>query len=73
MVIVNILENCELEMQECVDKVANNFKKVRTGRMTSEMFDNVGCEYYGNFTPINQMASLQPSDPATLAIKPFWP
>ena len=67
----DILSECEMEMEEAIEKMLNNFKKVRTGRLTSEAFDNVQAEYFGAFTPINQMASLSSSDASTIVAKPF--
>jgi ribosome recycling factor len=66
-----VLEVCEMEMQEALEKMDNNFKRVRTGRLTSEVFDPIQAEYYGAYTPINQMASLTSSDASTILIKPF--
>jgi len=66
-----IILECESHMQDAIEKMNSNFKKVRTGRMTSDIFDNVNAEYYGNFTPINQMASITSSEASSMLVKPF--
>jgi ribosome recycling factor len=44
---------------------------MRTGRATLSILDDVKAEYYGNLTPLNQMATLSVPDARTIAIQPW--
>jgi ribosome recycling factor len=65
------LMDCEMKMEAVLESLKNAFKKVRTGRATTEIFDAVKCDYYGAMTPVNQMCNIVISDAATLLVKPF--
>jgi len=45
--------------------------KIRTGKATPAMFNNVYAEYYGARSPLNQLASISSMDAKTIVIKPF--
>ncbi|MCK5104258.1 MAG: ribosome recycling factor, partial [Cyclobacteriaceae bacterium] len=44
---------------------------IRAGRAMPSMLDGLVVDYYGNPTPINQVASVNTPDAKTLAIKPW--
>lgn len=67
----DILKDCEAGMNKALDRLSHNFKKVRTGRATTDMFDNVKVDYYGNPTPVNQMCSVNAADASSILVKPF--
>lgn len=45
--------------------------RVRTGRANINVFDSVKVPYYGQPTPLNQVANLQTPDPRQITIKPW--
>lgn len=45
--------------------------RVRTGRANVNLLDGVRVSYYGQPTPINQVASLQIPEPRMIMIKPW--
>jgi len=47
------------------------FNKIRTGRANPSILDNVMIDYYGNPTPIKQVANIIIEDGRTLAIVPW--
>ena len=57
-------------MQKSIDAFASNLRKIRTGRATPDILDSVLIDYYGNETPINQLANITVEDSQTLAISP---
>lgn len=63
------------EANERMDKTINFFKdelkKVRTGRATVGMVEDIRFDYYGNMSPIKQAASLSTPDPHTIVIDPW--
>lgn len=47
------------------------FSKLRTGRASTSLVDNLSVDYYGSPTPLNQIASVSVPDSRTLAIQPW--
>ena len=44
---------------------------IRTGRASANLLDNVRVDYYGNPTPVTQMASVSVPDARTIVIQPW--
>ena len=45
--------------------------KVRTGRANAAMLETVRVEYYGQTTPLSQMATINVPEPRLLIVKPW--
>lgn len=58
-------------MQKSIEALRKELSKMRTGRASLSILDDVKVEYYGTLTPIAQMASLSIPDPRTIAIQPW--
>jgi ribosome recycling factor len=56
-------------MQKSFEFTNNQFSKVRTGRASVSLVDNVKADYYGAMTPISQMASISTPDARTIIIQ----
>ena len=69
--IADVKKNTEQKMQKSVENLKNNLQKVRTGRAHTGLLDHVMVDYYGNPTPINQVASLSLIDARTIGVQPF--
>lgn len=65
------LELAEMEMDEVIENFENNLKTIRTGRASASMLDRVRIDYYGEMTPINQMAKISVLEGTQLVIKPY--
>lgn len=65
------IEEAELEMEECIENYEGNLKTIRTGRASANMLDRVRVDYYGELTPINQMAKISVLEGTQLVIKPY--
>lgn len=68
-----IVKEHEDAMKKCVEFLEKEYKSVRTGRASTGLVDNIKVEYYGNLTPINQMANVNAADAGSIMIKPFDP
>ncbi|MCY4443233.1 MAG: ribosome recycling factor [Proteobacteria bacterium] len=66
-----ILEEATLAMNMRVDAYKKSLARMRTGKASVSLLDNVLIGYYGSPTPINQVASLATPDARTLVISPF--
>ncbi|OOY41570.1 ribosome recycling factor, partial [Solemya velum gill symbiont] len=45
--------------------------KIRTGRAHPSLLDHLSVSYYGNPTPLNQVANISVEDSRTLSIQPW--
>ncbi len=61
----------ENKMKQAVSGLSEEFKKVRTGRAQVSMLEGVRVEYYGNLTPLNQVASVSCPDARSFLITPW--
>jgi ribosome recycling factor len=66
-----LLKDLEARMQAAIDALTREFGALRTGRANASLLDGVRVEAYGNFTPINQVASVSVPDPRTIVIQPW--
>ncbi len=66
-----ILKDAEDRMEKALDVFRNDLKGLRTGRASPQILDSLRADYYGNPTPIKEMASVTCPDAATIVIKPY--
>ena len=60
-------------MDKSVDATHEHFNSVRTGRATPALLDRIQIDYYGQKTPLNQLATINVPEPRMLTIQPFDP
>ncbi|MFY0654184.1 MAG: ribosome recycling factor [Cyclobacteriaceae bacterium] len=65
------LDEADEVMDKAVDHVSTELAKIRAGKAMPNMLDGLSVEYYGNMTPINQVASINTPDARSLLIKPW--
>jgi ribosome recycling factor len=70
-VIDEALFDAEEKMEKAVSVAREDLATVRTGRATPGMFARIHVEYYGQPTPLNQMASINIPEARMAIIKPF--
>lgn len=58
-------------MNKAIKHVSSELVKIRAGKAAPNMLDGLMVVYYGNPTPINQVASITTPDARTLMIKPW--
>lgn len=66
-----ITEDAEKRMKKSIESLKGELTKLRTGRAHTSLLDHVMVSYYGNDTPLSQVASVTVSDPRTLSVKPW--
>lgn len=59
------------KMEKSLQSLQNELKKIRTGRAQISMLDNVKVNYYGNLTPLNQVAAISTPDAKSFLISPW--
>ena len=53
-----IISETEGRMKKAVTALEEEFNTLRTGRASPALFDKIRVEYYGNPTPLNQVATI---------------
>ena len=71
MSIADIKKNTETKMGQSVTSLSHNLSKIRTGRANPALLENVMVDYYGNPTPINQVANVSLLDARTISVQPW--
>ncbi len=66
-----LLNDTRAEMQKAIDHLEFELGRIRAGRANPAMLDSVQVDYYGTFTPLNQVANVSTPDARTLAIQPW--
>lgn len=61
----------EKRMKKAVESLQHEMTKIRTGRANASFLDHVQVDYYGNSSPLNQVASVTTSDARTLLVTPW--
>lgn len=59
------------KMEKALDALQNELKKIRTGRAQVSMLDNIKVNYYGNPSPLNQVAAISTPDAKSFLIAPW--
>ena len=71
MTIADIKKNIESKMDQSIAAFSNNLTKIRTGRANPALLDSVQVDYYGNLTPIGQVANVSLLDARTISVQPW--
>lgn len=66
-----LADDAEERLKKCIDGLHRDLSKVRTGRASPGLLDGVMVPYYGNDTPLSQVANVAVSDSRTLAVTPW--
>lgn len=67
--IKDILKKANDRMLKAVEHVSAEFVKIRTGKASVGLLESVKIDYYGNLTPLNQVANLSTPDFHSIAIQ----
>jgi ribosome recycling factor len=66
-----VLANCEDRMKKSVGALETDYLALRTGRASAAIFDKVRVDYYGQETPLNQVASVSVPEARLVVIQPW--
>lgn len=69
--IEEIKKDAESKMHKSIDSFKNELSKLRTGRAHPSLLDHIKVDYYGNDTPLNQVANIAIQDARTLSVTPW--
>jgi ribosome recycling factor len=60
-----------VQMDKTIDALRKEYQKVRTGRASTGLLDEIRVDYYGTPTPLNQLATLAVPEPRTITLQPW--
>lgn len=67
----DIKADAEKHMKKSLEALSASFNKIRTGRAHPAILDSVHVNYYGQDTPLKQVASVNVEDNRTLTVSPW--
>jgi ribosome recycling factor len=66
-----VLKDGKERMDKALKSLDRDFAKLRTGRASTALVDDLKIDYYGSLTPLGQIASVSIPDSRTIAIQPW--
>ncbi len=67
----SIIEETKERMDKSIQALKKEMGRVRTGRATLSMLDPVKVDYYGQLTPLKQMASISIPESRMITVQPW--
>ncbi len=68
---LNIINNAEENMISAINHLEGELAKIRAGKANPIMLKNIFVDYYGNQTPLNQVANVNTPNNQTISIQPW--
>ena len=65
------IKDAAQHMDKTLKALAHEFASVRTGRASGAIFDKLTVDYYGQPTPLSQIAGIKTPEPQLLIIEPW--
>jgi ribosome recycling factor len=65
------MANNEEKMQKALTSLKETFNMIRTGRASAAIFDKVRVDYYGQKSPLNQVATISIPEARSIIVQPF--
>lgn len=66
-----IIDEVSVSMKKAVAHLESEISKVRAGKATPQIVEGIMVEYYGNPTPLNQVANISIPDARTISLQPW--
>src|SRR5215813_13270893 len=73
MAIDDLVQDATRRMDKSVEAAQAEFYTLRTGRASPALLDRIEIDYYGQQTPLKQLATIGAPEPRMLTIQPFDP
>ena len=66
-----IINSAKTKMSSSIDYFSKSLQKIRTGRANPSLLSGIVVDYYGNLSPISQVASVSVPDSNSLLVTPW--
>jgi len=67
----DVIATMKSQMEKTVESLRREYQKIRTGRASTSLLDDVKLDYYGTPTPVSQVATLAVPEPRTITLQPW--
>lgn len=68
---VDVFADVEHRMKGAIEALQRELQTIRTGRANPALIERLQVDYYGNPTPLQNMAAIHATDARTLTIQPW--
>ena len=68
-----LIQDATRRMDRSVESTHGELNSIRTGRASAALLDRVQVDYYGQKTPLKQLATINVPEPRMLTVQPFDP
>ena len=69
--IKDVIADMNVHMDKTIESLRKEYQKVRTGRASTALLDDIKVDSYGTLSPLNQVASLAIPEARTITIQPW--
>ena len=69
----DVVEDATRRMDKTLEHIRQDFTGIRTGRATPSLLNRVNVSYYGQQTPLKQLATISAPESRLLTVQPFDP
>lgn len=66
-----IMVDTTAQMTRAISHLESELSKIRAGKATPQIVDGIFVDYYGNATPLNQVANITIPDARTISLQPW--
>ncbi len=67
----SIKSKSEDKMKKSISSLGEEFSGIRTGRASASIFDKLNVDYFGQSTPLNQVATISVPEARLVVIQPW--
>jgi ribosome recycling factor len=68
-----IINDMKEHMVKTIDTLRREYSKIRTGRASTSLLEDIKVDYYGNPSPLSAVATLAVPEARTITISPWEP
>ena len=69
----DVISNMNVHMDKSIESLRKDYQKVRTGRASTSLLDEVKVDSYGSLSTLNQVATLSVPEARCITIQPWDP
>jgi ribosome recycling factor len=66
-----VVAQCEEKMEKAIASLKDGYNAIRTGRASSALLDKIRVDYYGQKTPLSQVATVSIPEARLIVIQPW--
>ena len=67
----DIINGMSSHMDKTIEALRKEYQKVRTGRASTSLLEDIKVDFYGTQSPLSQVATLAVPEPRTITLQPW--